>query len=224
MPHASRPAIAAVLLMLCGAVHAAQIAEVRIDGLDETMTNNVRTALSLEDAKGKRVSDARLDYLLRVAEDETREALEPFGYYSPTITISESGAGAALAEDAPVSVTITVRAGEPVRVRSAAVAIEGGGDDDRYLKEELDVFSPKVGDVFEHAKYEQSKAFISRRLAERGYFDADFAVRKVEVTRAEKAADIDLRWDSGDRYAMGEITFEQTPEPAIRDALLRESI
>ena len=224
MPDASRPAIAAVLLTLCGAVHAAQIAEVRIDGLDETMTNNVRTALSLEDAKGKRVSDARLDYLLRVAEDETREALEPFGYYSPTVTISESGAGAALAEDAPVSVTITVRAGEPVRVRSAAVAIEGGGDDDRYLKEELDVFSPKVGDVFEHAKYEQSKAFISRRLAERGYFDADFAVRKVEVTRAEKAADIDLRWDSGDRYAMGEITFEQTPEPAIRDALLRESI
>ena len=224
MPHASRPAIAAVLLMLCGTVHAAQIVEVRIDGLDEAMTDNVRIALSLEDAKGKRVSDARLDYLLRVAEDETREALEPFGYYSPAITISESGAGAALAEDAPVSVTITVRAGEPVRVRSAAVAIKGDADDDRYLKEELDVFSPKVGDVFEHAKYEQSKAFITRRLAERGYFDADFAVRQVEVTRAEQAADIDLRWDSGDRYAMGEITFEQTPEPAIRDALLREFI
>ena len=224
MPHASRPAIAAVLLMLCGTVHAAQIVEVRIDGLDEAMTDNVRIALSLEDAKGKRVSDARLDYLLRVAEDETREALEPFGYYSPAITISESGAGAALAEDAPVSVTITVRAGEPVRVRSSTVAIEGDADDDRYLKEELDVFSPKVGDVFEHAKYEQSKAFITRRLAERGYFDADFAVRQVEVTRAEQVADIDLRWDSGDRYAMGEITFEQTPEPAIRDALLREFI
>ena len=224
MHHAPRPAIAAVLLTFCGAAHAAKIADVRIDGLDETMTTNVRTALSLEDAKGKQVSDARLDYLLRVAEDETREALEPFGYYSPDISISESGAGAALADDAPVSVTITVRAGEPVRVRSAKVAIEGGGDEDRYLKEELDAFSPKVGDVFEHTRYEQSKAFITRRLAERGYFDADFAARRVEVTRAEKTADIDLRWTSGDRYEMGTITFEQTPQPVIRDALLREFV
>jgi translocation and assembly module TamA len=224
MHHATRPAIAAVLLTICGAVHAVEISDVRIDGLDEAMTTNVRTALSLEDAKGKRVSDARLDYLLRVTEDETREALEPFGYYSPEITITESGAGAALAADAPVSVTIKVRAGEPVRVRSAKVAIEGGGDDDRYLKEELDAFAPKVGDVFEHTRYEQSKAFITRRLAERGYFDADFAARRVEVTRAEKAADIDLRWNSGDRYAMGEIVFEQTPQPVIRESLLREFV
>jgi translocation and assembly module TamA len=224
MPAARRPAIAAVLLTFCGAAHAAKIAEVQINGLDESMTANVRGALSLEDAKGKRVSDARLDYLLRVAEDETREALEPFGYYSPDITITESGAGAALAEDAPVGVTIAVRAGEPVRVRSATVAIEGDGDDDRYLEEELDAFSPKVGDVFEHARYEQSKAFITRRLAERGYFDADFGARKVEVTRAEKAADIDLRWNSGDRYDMGEITFEQSPKPVIRDSLLREFV
>ncbi len=224
MPFIPRPAIAAVLLTLCGAVQAAKIAEVQIDGLDEAMTNNVRAALSLEDAIGKRVSDARLDYLLRVAADETREALEPFGYYTPQIDISETSAGAAIADDASVSVTIAVRAGEPVQVRSATVAIVGGGDDDRYLKEELDAFSPKVGDVFEHAKYEQSKAFITRRLAERGYFDADFAARKVEVTRAEKAADIDLRWNSGDRYSMGDITFEQTPKPAIRDALLREFI
>ena len=34
-------------------------------------------ALSLDDARGKPLSDARLAYLLRVAEDETREALEP---------------------------------------------------------------------------------------------------------------------------------------------------
>ncbi len=224
MPPASRPAIAAVLLLLCGAVQAAQIAEVRIEGLDEAMTTNVRIALSLEDAKGKRVSEARLDYLLRVAEDETREALEPFGYYSPQIEISETSAGAALADDAPVTVTIAVRPGEPVRVRSATVAVEGGGSDDRYLREELDAFLPQVGDVFEHARYESSKAFITRRLAERGYFDADFAARKVEVTRAEQAADIDLRWSSGERYEMGEITFEQTPDPVIREALLRQFI
>ncbi|TXH66118.1 MAG: outer membrane protein assembly factor [Lysobacteraceae bacterium] len=209
---------AAVLFAFCGNAQAAKIARVQIVGLDEAMTANVIESLSLEDGKGKDVSDARLDYLLRAAEDETREALEPFGYYSPRITIS------AQRDETGVAIRIEVAPGEPVRVRSATVAIEGDGADDRYLKEEIAAFTPKPGDVFDHAVYEQSKAYITRRLAERGYFDADFIARKVEVNRAEGGADIDLRWDSGDRYDMGAITFEQGGKPAIRESLLRELI
>ena len=102
---------------------------------------NVRSRVSLEDAIGKEVSGRGLAYLVREAEDETREALEPFGYYSPDIAITESAAGAALAEDAPVSVIIVVRPGEPVRIRSAQVAMLGDAEDDRYLKEEIDAFT-----------------------------------------------------------------------------------
>lgn len=207
---------------------AAQVGAVTIEGLDEAMTTNVRIALSLEDAKGKAVSAARLEYLLQAAEDETREALEPFGYYAPTIEVVETPAfdqtAETLPEDAVVAVRIRVQPGAPVRVRRAQVAIEGDGADDRYLKQELDAFAPRQGEVFEHARYEQSKAFISRRLAERGYFDADFRSRTVEVTRAESAADIDLVWDSGDRYAMGDVRFVQAPKPAIRDSVLQRLI
>ena len=222
MPITSRPVAAAVCLLCCGAAHAAKIGRVDVTGLDPAMTLNVHAALSLEDAQGKPVSDARLAYLLRVAEDETREALEPFGHYSPQIDIATVPASLdGLAPEAPVEVRIAVTPGEPVRVRSATVAIEGEGHDDRYLQQELDAFRPKVGDVFEHGVYEKSKAFITRRLAERGYFDADFLARRVEVTRAERAADIDLRWNSGDRYDMGVVTFDQGPKPAVRDDLLR---
>ncbi len=225
MPPSARRLSAIVLVCFGAAAQAAQVAEVRVEGLDEDMTANVRAALSLEAAQGKRVSPARLDYLLRAAEDETRAALEPFGHYAPEIRIETMPALLDdLAEDAPVSVSIAVRAGEPVRVRSATVAIEGDGADDRYLGEELTRFAPKIGDVFDHRVYEQSKAFITRRLAERGYFDADFSARRVEVTRAERAADIDLRWDSGDRYAMGEIVFDQGEKPAIRESLLRRFV
>ncbi|MHB8913210.1 MAG: autotransporter assembly complex protein TamA, partial [Lysobacter sp.] len=62
------------------------------------------------------------------------------------------------------------------------------------------------------------------RLAERGYFDADFASRRVEVTRAEKAADIDLVWASGDRYDMGPTTFAQAPQRIIRDGILERLV
>ena len=197
------------------AVHAAEVGEVRIVGLDEPMTDNVRAALTLVEARGKELSGRRLAYLVREADNETREALQPFGYYSPTINVERSrGEGA-------TTVTITVDPGQPVTVRRSHVAIEGEGGRDRYLKEDLGEFQPKPGEVFDHRLYEASKTTISRRLAVRGYFDADFASRRVEVTRADHAADIDLVWTSGHRYDMGPLHFEQTPQTIIRPALLQ---
>ena len=85
-------ALAAAVLMLAatGPAQAAQVSRVDIVGLDEAMTENVRVALSLVDAIGDELSGRRLAYLVREAEDETREALEPFGYYDPTITVERT--------------------------------------------------------------------------------------------------------------------------------------
>ena len=264
-------------LPIAGGVHAATVASVDVRGLDETMALNVRVSLSLVDAIGKDVSGRRLAYLLREAEKETREALEPFGYYSPRITVERTRDGvttvvgdsatpapptnapagtastdaatattpATVSDDAttppsaaaetpapgerrtntsPVSVTITVELGEPVTVRRSDIAIEGEGGNDKYLREDLSKFQPQPGEVFDHSLYEASKARITRRLAERGYFDADFATRQVSVTRAENAADIDLVWTSGDRYDMGPMMITQTPKRIIRDSLIQRLI
>ena len=187
---------------------AAIVDKVSIEGLDdELMVENVNAALSLNDSLGKRLGESRLEYLLDEAAAETREALEPFGYYSPTITVEAPRTEAA--DDERLTVTVRVQLGEPVRVRRRDLSIEGEGGDDRYLKEDLEAFAPKVGDVFDHTTYEASKLTIVRRLADRGYFDADFTHRRVEVTRADHAADIALGWVSGIRYDMGPTTFLQ---------------
>ena len=111
MPPAPRLlAVAALCVAAAFPAQAATVAKVDIVGLDEAMTLNVRTSLSLVDAIGKDVSGRRLAYLVREAEAETREALEPFGYYSPTITVERTRS-----EDttAPVSVTVNVQPGTP---------------------------------------------------------------------------------------------------------------
>lgn len=231
----------AMLCLLAIPAWAVRLTGVEVRGLDEAMTENVRSNLSLQDAVGRTLSDRRMAYLVRAAEAETREALEPFGYYSPTIVVqrSDRGTSGESDDDAPgeagsatpetrdathaegaVSVTITVQPGEPVKVRNSAVAIEGDAGDDRYLAEEIDAFAPQPGAVLDHTVYEASKARITRRLAQRGYFDADFIAHRVEVTRADFAADIDLRWNSGDRYDMGAVRFVQEPRQIIRPQLL----
>ena len=81
---------------------AAKVTKVDINGLaDEAMEDNVRGALSLSDELDKDISARRLNYLLRQAEKETREALEPFGYYSPVITVKRSDRERAVGEPAP---------------------------------------------------------------------------------------------------------------------------
>jgi translocation and assembly module TamA len=216
VPHPFAATAVALSLFAAGAARAAVVQRVEIVGLDEAMTQNVRLSLSLVDAIGKDVSGRRMAYLVREAEDETREALAPFGYYSPVVDVQRDRDGGI--------VTITVQPGEPVRVRDFKVQIDGEAGGDRYMREELDAFAPKAGDVFDSSTYDASKARIGRRLAERGYFDAALAAHRVEVTRADHAADIDLRWTSGDRFDMGHVTFVQAPtqpiDPRLFDKLV----
>ena len=252
-----RAAAGVLLAMLAGTAHAASVAAVEIRGLDKDMEENVRTSLSLVDAIGSEVGWRRLAYMMRAAGDETREALEPFGYYSPRIVVErvrngerrvvldtaaeeqeaprdsaaatvasarEGEASGRRAAEVPLTVVVTVEPGEPVRVRRADIAIIGDAHDDPYLAEEIDDFIPREGSILDHAVYETSKTRISRRLAERGYFDADFSARRVAVTRADHAADIELVWTSGDRYAMGPTRFSQVPGEVVDNALLAKLV
>ncbi len=205
-------AIVALASFAVPAWAATTIDKVVVDGIDdELMVQNINAALSLNESLGKRLGETRLDYLLTQAQTEAATALEPFGYYSPTIRI-DAPRGAADSDgrvNDHITVTVHVALGEPVRVHNSHIFIDGEGGGDKYLRQDIADFAPKVGDVFDHSTYEASKLKIVQRLADRGYLDADFSQRKVEVTRAAHAADIDLGWDSGIRYDMGPTRFHQ---------------
>lgn len=183
------------------------IDKVEIKGLDKgddaEMIENIEVSLSLYDTIGKPQGESRLEYLLSQAERQTREALEPFGYYNPVIKVDSPREGENL------RVVIQVDKGPPTLVRREHIDITGPAQLDQYLQEDLEKFKPRKGQRFEHTQYEASKITVTRRLAERGYFDADYTQRQVQVTRADNAADIDLTWDSGRRYNMGDIRFHQ---------------
>ena len=65
------------------------IDKVHIRGLEDSpaMENNVRLALGVTSVVGKVQGESRLELLLFNAEREARQALEPFGYYSPGIQV-----------------------------------------------------------------------------------------------------------------------------------------
>ncbi|MDA4543940.1 hypothetical protein NY997_23590, partial [Escherichia coli] len=83
-------ALPLMVLSLCATsvAHArGTIDKVDIKGLDKgddaAIIENIQESLSLYDTIGKEQGESRLEYLLSQAERQTRQALEPFGYYNP---------------------------------------------------------------------------------------------------------------------------------------------
>lgn len=196
---AIRLACAFALVLLLGLpAQAAQIRQLRILGVDDDLRDNLRGRLSVAlHPAGEALTDARLEYLLEQVPIEARGALEPFGYYDAEVAIDSRRRGD------EVRITLRVTPGEPVMVRRRQIAIAGPGGEDEVLVPLLAGFQPGIGAVFDHRMYEDSKRGVQRGLLQRGYFDAELEHARVEVTRADHAADIELGWQSGPRARFG---------------------
>lgn len=226
----SRLLVAVSLCLAACPAAAEKVVRIDLKGLnDARLDTNVRSALSLNAAIGTELRPRRLRHLLQIAQDETRTALEPFGYYAPSIRITRSDRVSTDIDDTDeqdtdisrsLTVTINIDLGDPVKVRHIALAVDGDGQQDTGVIAALDAFHPRTGEVLDHGLYETSKARIALALAQHGYFDAELRQHRVEVTRAQHAADIALQWDSGLRHTLGRAQFTQQPTTILHPSLL----
>jgi translocation and assembly module TamA len=198
---------------------AAELLPLEINGLDAAMQDYVRRAIDLPESKGNskgvEVSEGRLGYYLGNIVNLTETALEPLGYYSPVITSRSTRSGS------QVRIILDIQLGPAVTVREHRVAVEGDAAKDRIIGFWLEAFEPDKGAVFNHGVYEDNKAQINQALYDRGYFDQENTRHQVQVSRADKAADIDLNWQSGIRYRYGQVRFEGNHlRPGLLDQLI----
>jgi translocation and assembly module TamA len=195
-------------------VHAAKI-DVEIDGLAEEQREAVEATLELHEYEKRDIKAAELRAAYKDAESQIQLALEPFGFYDVTVQSELTGD-----EQNGWKARFTVMPGEPAIVRSTQVDVQGEGKEQRRVATSIAGFAPKVGDRFDHATYEASKAVIDSSLRGSGYLDAKYLKRRVTVKPEEKSADVDLQWESGERYKFGDVRFSGDapfPESFLRD-------
>ncbi len=192
-------------LCIAGTVYSQQkpAAEVSVTGIDGVLLENVLSSLCLVT---QRVGDRQAGSMVRrcydMADAEIEKALEPFGYYSPTIRKSM------LQEDTVWKVHLDISPGEPVRITEVDIQLSGQGMDDPSINDAVSGFSLGEGDVLDHQLYEQGKKVISSKAITAGYRDALFTKSTVEVDRKQLAARILLTLDTGPHYLFGATTFE----------------
>lgn len=179
--------------------------EIEISGINKRLEDNVRLFLSIEQQKNHAlITEGRLRRLHQKAPQEIAKALQPFGYYRPSVEsvleISESGNWLA---------RYTIDSGKAIPIGSLKFEISEAMRNDPAFEELLRDIPFKVGQIFSHLEYENFKASLVRLASERGYFDARFDRHRIEIDLDTYEARIDLSYQGGGRYRFGEIQLDQ---------------
>ena len=200
-----RPALIVSLSLAAEIVRATTV----INGIDGELLENVRLFLD------EPACDAGSSVVRRYVRDlpnDVLPALEAFGYYEPLVRARRIGAGADC-----WSVELTIEPGRPVIVRAISVELDGAAQNDAAMQAFAAGFPLSPGSTLHHGRYRDFKSRLAALARERGYLDAGFTEERVDVYANERAADLELTFDSGPRYAFGDVTF--TTDALRRDVL-----
>jgi len=197
------PRIPTVVLAISGLAWGTRtLADVELSGVEGPAAANVLAFIDLDDEP----CDAphwRVEQLRSQTPARVRQALQVYGYYEPRIASTlEFGKDCWHAK-------LEVTLGEPVRLRDLDIKLLGEAQRDPAFAAFTARALLRPGAALDQGAYEALKRGWSDLARERGYADAKFAANRIDVYPDQRAADIVLHFDSGPRYAFGELSLVQ---------------
>jgi translocation and assembly module TamA len=198
---AGRRLAAGCLLIAGGAT--AEI-DVRVEGIDNALRENVEQRLSIRaEATRRDLDQAFVEALHRDAFDDIRVALQPFGYYNPEIDGQLEGS-------AP-DWTARYRIERGPRTTIASVDLQLLGEGAQVLEPLRDALLGRLqpGSPLRHNHYEEAKSRLSSAAYARGFLDARFTRAELRILADANLAEVHLHFDTGPRYRFGAVTVEQ---------------
>lgn len=175
-----------------------------INGVNNELEENIRLYLSLEQQKDHALfSDERIRRLFKKSHQEISKAVQPYGFYR-----AEIHSKLEQIEASQWQATYTINSGKAIPIHRFDFNINEAVRQDLEFKSVTDNPPFKMGDTFNHLKYENFKNSLAKVATERGYFDARFTSHQVEVNLNSYEANIKLHFNAGQRYQFGEIIFD----------------
>ncbi|MFA7061606.1 MAG: POTRA domain-containing protein, partial [Pedobacter sp.] len=207
-----------LLLFLALPLHAAELVEIVISGIEGDALKNVQSTLVLPTGL---VGDGTVDRLwlerfAKQADDKVRTALEPFGYYNALVTVTLETVGEAY------RLLVKVLPGEPVRLSEVKVTVVGPGREERRLARLAATFPLNKGDVLLQPGYEEAKAALKSSAQDLGYLDAEFLRHEIRIEKSASTATVELALDTGEKYYFGETNIKGAPD--YPDSFLRRHL
>ena len=131
---------------------------------------------------------------------EALNAAQAVGYYDIKLSFKRV--------DTDEIAVIIEHLGDPVRVNTAPVIdIRGEGKELKQFKAIKEDSPLKEGEIFNHGEYKQTKQAIETTKDQFGFFDGQWLNKSVDIILPDNTADVDLVYDTGERYHFDKVVF-----------------
>ncbi len=200
----------ALLMLLATPVFAAERVQVTVTPKSSELKKNIEAYIGdLSEGDLRTLQAAK-----RTVLKQTRLASQALGYYQTQIVLRISEG------DEPV-LHVEVERGDPVRLRTVNIQVKGEAAelpaftvaDDKRLQ---------VGARLDHSAYDDVKSMLQNQALRFGFFAAEFKQSEILIDPQIGTADINLVFDSGPRYRLGEVHFSEQAkiDPELLQRLL----
>jgi len=200
----------AFLICLCLIISSITFAQEKLaikwQGIDGKLLENAKQYVRLVQEPPENLTADRIKYLFDVADDGIIWSLRPFGYYNATV---QSQLVEPLPRNPQWQVNFNIELNEPVVVQDVVIQISGEAEKDSAFEKFITSFPVKENDVLNHPNYEKGKRALEELALERGYLDAKISKHEVKVYKKSNQAQINLSMQSGPRYCIDHVIFEQ---------------
>lgn len=160
---------------------------------------HVRLVKRLRDKKSPPLLDGERQRLELRAPLEIKQALEPFGYYLATVEPDLQGA--------PQKYRYAVTLNQAVKITNIELLLDDDALKQDEFKQWRSQFPLKVGMPLKQALYDSYKKQLMTNAVRLGYFDAKYTKSTIVINESRTEANIILRFSSGKRYSISEISI-----------------
>ena len=168
-----------------------------VEGAPEELANNIKAKLSSFTVESFTDFNSAVPQLRELS----KQAAQAVGYYQPQFKFDKVSNS---------RVKVTVDPGEPVRVAEQNIEFSGAGKNLAQFRVIGVLPDLSEDDILNHGAYETTKGRIQDAAANNGFFDSYWRLHDVKVNQPENSADINLRYETGERYQLGEVEFRMS--------------
>jgi translocation and assembly module TamA len=177
---------------------------VEISGIHGELKTNVEALAGIVTAsRARTVRPGHVYRLFEKTPEEIERALQPFGFYSPTIQSSLD------TESEPWKASFVIDAGPPTLLDRLDVRVVGEAESDSAFQDALARLPLTEGDTLNHPAYERTKTSLALLAADRGYLDAVWDSSFIRVDLEQNRSEVVLHMTSGPRFRFGEVSIDQ---------------
>ncbi len=202
--------ICTFLILLCMAcaipIYATSTLKIKITGIQNNILKNVNKRLEAHKSRWKkRPTQAKIQRFFRAAPKQIKLAMQPFGYFQPTITSQLKH------EQNTWIAYFQIDKGPVVRIVQVDIKLIGPGQYNHRLQHFLAHHPLKISHSLNIQIYNKTKDKLYSLASSQGYFKAKMESSHIYINRKTLQARIKIRFFTGPRYRFGATHFSVSP-------------